>query len=90
MLKNEPTLAIVAVHTAENEPLKVLGVIQFNFQFGPYLLQSAFHLGRGTYTQIKTGAGFKLKNKNGPFSSVSTATIARVGSFFSIFRDLQD
>ena len=34
MLKNEPTLAIVAVHTAENEPLKVLGVIQFNIQFG--------------------------------------------------------
>ena len=26
----------------------------------------------------------------GSFSSVSTATIARVGSFFSIFRDLQD
>ena len=46
--------------------------------------------GRGTFRQIKTGAGFKLKNKNGPFSSVSTATIARVGSFFSIFRDLQD
>ena len=35
MLKNEPTLAIVAVHTAENEPLKILGVIHFNFQFGP-------------------------------------------------------
>ena len=36
MLKNEPTLAIVAVHTAENEPLKILEVIHFNFQFGPY------------------------------------------------------
>ena len=46
--------------------------------------------GRGTYTQIKTGAGCKIKNKNGPFSSVSTATIAGLGSFFSIFRDLQD
>ena len=40
--------------------------------------------GRGTYRQIKTGAGFKLKNKNGPFSSVSTSTIARVGSFFQL------
>ena len=27
--------------------------------------------GWGTYRQIKTGAGFKLKNKNGPFSAVS-------------------
>ena len=27
---------------------------------------------------------------NGSFSAVSTATIARVGAFFSIFRDLQD
>ena len=41
MLKNEPTLAIVAVHTAENEPLKILGVIHFNFQFGPYLRAEA-------------------------------------------------
>ena len=46
--------------------------------------------GRGTYRQIKTGAGFKLKNKNGPFSAVWTATIARLASFCSIFRDLQD
>ena len=36
MLKNAPTLAIIAVHTAENEPLKVLGVIQFNIQSTPY------------------------------------------------------
>ena len=41
MLKNEPTLAIVAVHTAENEPLKILGVIHFNFQFGPYSVASS-------------------------------------------------
>ena len=45
MLTNEPTLAIVAVHTADNEPLKVLGVIQFNIQFGPssarYMLGTA-------------------------------------------------
>jgi hypothetical protein len=27
---------------------------------------------------------------DGPFSAVSTATIARVGAFFRIFRDLQD
>ena len=30
MLTNAPTLAIVAVHTAENEPLKIWEVIQFN------------------------------------------------------------
>ena len=27
---------------------------------------------------------------NGPFSAVSTATIARIGAFFSVFRILQD
>ena len=46
MLKNAPTLAIVAVHTAENEPLKVLGVIQFNIQSCPYSLQA------GSYTVV--------------------------------------
>ena len=30
MLKNAPILVIVAVHTAENEPLKVLGVLQIH------------------------------------------------------------
>ena len=40
MLQNVPTLAIVAVDTAENEPLQVLGVIQFNIQSCPYQLHS--------------------------------------------------
>ena len=31
MLKNAPTLAIVAVHTAENEPPKVLKTPEKNF-----------------------------------------------------------
>ena len=43
MLKNAPTLAIVAVHTEENEPLKIWGDLfsLLNFilyiQFTPYL-----------------------------------------------------
>ena len=36
MLKNAPTLAIVAVHTEENEPLKNWGVIQFNIHSPPH------------------------------------------------------
>ena len=35
MLQNESLVDIVAVDTAENEPLQVWGVIQFNIQFGP-------------------------------------------------------
>ena len=35
MLQNASFLAIVAVHTADNEPLKVLGAIQSSMQFGP-------------------------------------------------------
>ena len=35
MLKNAPTLAIGAVHTEENEPLKNLEVIQFNIHSPP-------------------------------------------------------
>ena len=51
---------------------------------------SALYSGWGTYRQIQIGAGFKLKNKNGPFSAVSTPLIGRVGAFFNIFRGLQD
>ena len=39
MLKNGPTLAIVAVHTAENEPLKIWEVIQFNIYSPPQTSQ---------------------------------------------------
>ena len=35
MLKNAPTLAIVAVHTEENEPLKIWGDLFNLIQFGP-------------------------------------------------------
>ena len=41
-----------------------------------------------------SGGGFRLlasgQTLRGSFSAVSTATIARVGVFFRIFRDLQD
>ena len=36
MLKNAPTLAIVAVHTEENEPLQIWGDLFNLIQFGPY------------------------------------------------------
>ena len=48
-----------------------------------------FGNGRGSYKQTESVAGFKLKNKNDLFSAVLTLAIARIGSFFSIFRDLQ-
>ena len=37
MQKNDYLIAKFGVDTAENEPLQVWGVIQFNIQFGPYL-----------------------------------------------------
>ena len=37
MLKNAPTLEIVAVHTAENEPLKFWEVIHFSMNSPPSL-----------------------------------------------------
>ena len=64
MLKNAPTLAIVAVHTAENEPLKVLGVIQFNIQSSPrYALE--FFMDSGMFdvelhtAKVKFGASLR-------------------------------
>ena len=47
-------------------------------------------LGWGTYRQIKTGAGFKLKNKNGPFSAVSEPNVAGKYSMESSCRDLHN
>ena len=38
MLKNEYLVAKIGVDTAENEPLQVWGVIQFNIHFTPYSL----------------------------------------------------
>ena len=36
MQQNEYLLAKIGVDTAENEPLQIWGVSQFNIQFGPY------------------------------------------------------
>ena len=36
-LKNEPGIGIAAVHTEENEPLKIWGDLFNLIQFGPYL-----------------------------------------------------
>ena len=46
--------------------------------------------GWGTYRQIKTGAGFKLKNKNVPFSAVSGPNFASKNSSESSRRDLHN
>ena len=37
MQQNEYLLAKIGVDTAENEPLQIWGVIQFNIHFTPYL-----------------------------------------------------
>ena len=37
MQKNDYLVAKIGVDTAENEPLQVWGVIQFNIQSGPYV-----------------------------------------------------
>ena len=47
MLKNAPILAIVAVHTAENEPLKNLEVVQFNIHSPPYATSATASAGKG-------------------------------------------
>ena len=51
---------------------------------------SALYSGWGTYRQIKIGAGFKLKNKNGPFSAVSKLNFASKYSLESSRRDLHN
>ena len=63
MLKNAPTLAIVAVHTAENEPLKVLGVIQFNiFQYSILSLELAHGAPEGREVQrVERRAVFRVE-----------------------------
>ena len=44
----------------------------------------------GVYRQIKTGAGSKLQNKNGPFSAVSGPNFASKHSLESSRRDLHN
>jgi hypothetical protein len=39
MQQNEYLLAKIGVDTAENEPLQIWGVIQFNIHFTPYSLR---------------------------------------------------
>ena len=55
---------------------------------------SAYSVGHGQSVKIKSRGWMQIKENEmtleGSFSAVSTATIARVGAFCSIFRDLQD
>ena len=44
----------------------------------------------GRFWQILADFGRFWQISDGPFSAVSTATIARIGAFFSFFQDLQD
>ena len=46
--------------------------------------------GWGTCRQTKTGAGFKLKSKNGPFSAVSKPNFASKYAFESSRRDVHN
>ena len=82
MLQNEPSLAIVAVHTSENEPSEV----------GPALLaprQVGLHTGPRRLICCCRAAAAR-QTLDASFSAVWTATIARKDAFFCIFRDLQD
>ena len=89
MLQNAPGLAIVAVDTEENERLK------FGVNYSVYSVTSLVPSnGDGTPDRCRGRVDWKffhfLQTSRGSFSAVSTATIARVGSFFSIFWGLQD
>ena len=78
MLGNDHRFAKIGADTAENDPSKVWPACLLIKWVGVHI------------RKLKAWAGLKLEDKNGPFSSVSTSPIARVGAFFSIFRDLQD
>ena len=62
MLQNAPTLAVVAVDTAKNEPLQLLGVIQFNIQSSPYA-RPELQRGRGEL-EAPTGAPLPVVDDN--------------------------
>ena len=51
MLKHEPTLAIVAVHTADNEPLKVLGGDSIQYSMSSIDLNETL---RGSFSAVWT------------------------------------
>ena len=91
-LQNEPLVAIVAVHTAENEPLKVLRVICSLFQAYPYpapgdpagdRAHSAAIAQREVRSGLKKMNEITLKLLRGSFSAVWTATIATKSSFWA-------
>ena len=76
MLKNAPTLAIVAVDTAKNEPLQVLGVVQFNIQSCPYL-------GRAVKLRVLVAHcfdHFRSENSKG-FTTAPAVTVSRAVQF---------
>ena len=118
MLKNDTLVAIVAVHTAENEPLNVFWR-WFLLIYSSPALRPARRLRRPRWRRrapgpaaapfpprpaprpatppkfllARLGGGrgdYHPQILRGSFSAVSTGTIARVGAFFRIFRDLQD
>ena len=78
MLKNASLLAIVAVHTAENEASEV-GLRSLLSTRGTELAERQWK-----------GAERECQTSGGSFSAVSTATIARKDAFFCIFHNLQD
>ena len=97
MLQNASLLAIVAVHTAENEPSEVADVIMAPPPV-PRRRGGRGGGGEGLSRAVYStpgGGGWLAGSRQAPqtlegsFSAVWTATIARLGSFFSIFRDLQ-
>ena len=101
MLQNAPLLAIVAVDTAEKGPSQLcqnLPKFTDAALLGrppprPVRARSASaHRGGGRVLSVRDLAEFGRfwQILDGPFSAVSTATIARIGAFFSFLQDLQD
>ena len=97
LLKNAPILAIVAVDTAENGPSKVCPTLPKPAKKAapapeaPQLAPAAAGNAAGLEIwQILADFGRFWQTLDGPFSAVSTATIARIGAFCSFFKDLQD
>ena len=98
-LQNEYLVAIVAVHTAENEPLKVWGI--FHSFFIRLLTAESQRQKRASRRAASCRAGCtvrrRMKNEwnhpqilRGSFSAVWIATIASKVTFYSIFQALQD
>mgnify|MGYP001364819213 CR=1 FL=1 len=91
MLQNASLLAIVAVDTAENEPSEV----SHAEAPGKDVKSARAQLGIELRNDSQCSSADPLyifyrfcRFLEGSFSAVSTATIARNGAFFHIFRDL--